>query len=145
MKHLAAAILAAGLLVAACGESKDHTADVVDKIDVGATLRVLFEEHFERGLEMDPLGATFIGDYRYNDRLANYNGPEYIAAAMAIPGQALAYKIGQLKIRKIRDKAAAPLGDNFSVRAFHTEVLKDGAMPLSMLEAKLDRWVSAQL
>ena len=64
---------------------------------------------------------------------------------MAIPGQALAYKIGQLKIREIRNKAEARLGDRFDVKAFHTEVLKDGPMPLSMLEAKLDRWVEAQL
>ena len=64
---------------------------------------------------------------------------------MAIPGQALAYKIGQLKIREIRDKAEARLGEGFDVKAFHTEVLRDGAMPLSMLEAKIDRWVDAQL
>ncbi len=64
---------------------------------------------------------------------------------MAIPGQALAYKVGQLKIRAIRDKAEAALGDKFNVKAFHTEVLKDGAMPLSMLEAKVDRWVETQL
>lgn len=64
---------------------------------------------------------------------------------MAIPGQALAYKIGQLKIREIRDKAEARLGDRFDVRAFHTEVLKDGSMPLSILEAKINRWVDAQL
>ena len=64
---------------------------------------------------------------------------------MAIPGQALAYKVGQLKIREIRDKAEARLGDRFDVKAFHTEVLKDGSMPLSILEAKIDRWVDAQL
>jgi uncharacterized protein (DUF885 family) len=64
---------------------------------------------------------------------------------MAIPGQALAYKVGQLKIREIRDDAEAVLGDKFNVKDFHTEVLKDGAMPLSMLEAKIDRWVQAQL
>jgi len=64
---------------------------------------------------------------------------------MAIPGQALAYKIGQLKIREIRDKAEARLGQRFDVKAFHTEILKDGPMPLSMLEAKLGRWVEAQL
>jgi uncharacterized protein (DUF885 family) len=63
---------------------------------------------------------------------------------MAIPGQALAYKIGQLKIREIRNKAEAALGDKFSVKDFHTEVLKDGPMPLSMLESKLDRWVASQ-
>jgi uncharacterized protein (DUF885 family) len=64
---------------------------------------------------------------------------------MAIPGQALAYKIGQLKIREIRNNAEARLGDKFDVKAFHTEVLKDGAMPLSILEAKIERWVDAQL
>jgi len=64
---------------------------------------------------------------------------------MAIPGQALAYKIGQLRIREIRDRAEARLGDRFDVVAFHREVLKDGSMPLSMLEAKIDRWVDAQL
>jgi uncharacterized protein (DUF885 family) len=64
---------------------------------------------------------------------------------MAIPGQALAYKIGQLRIREIRDKAEARLGDRFDVKAFHTQVLMDGPMPLSMLENKIDRWVEAQL
>ncbi|MDH5620597.1 MAG: DUF885 domain-containing protein [Gammaproteobacteria bacterium] len=64
---------------------------------------------------------------------------------MAIPGQALAYKVGQLKIREIRSKAEAALGDKFDIRDFHTQVLKDGAMPLSMLEAKIDRWVQSQL
>ncbi len=64
---------------------------------------------------------------------------------MAIPGQALAYKIGQLKILEIRRDAEARLGEDFDVRAFHTEVLKDGPMPLSMLEAKIDAWVESQL
>ena len=64
---------------------------------------------------------------------------------MAIPGQALAYKVGQLKIREIRNDAESRLGDKFNVKEFHTEVLKDGAMPLSMLAAKLDRWVQVQL
>jgi len=64
---------------------------------------------------------------------------------MAIPGQALAYKIGQLRIREIRTDAEARLGDRFDVREFHTQVLMDGPMPLSMLESKIDAWVSAQL
>ncbi len=61
------------------------------------------------------------------------------------PGQALAYKIGMLKIREIRANAEARLGDQFDVREFHYQVLKDGAMPLSMLEAKIDRWVDEVL
>jgi uncharacterized protein (DUF885 family) len=60
---------------------------------------------------------------------------------MAIPGQALAYKIGQLKIRELRTRAEQALGPSFDVRAFHTEVLKDGSVPLAILEAKIDRWI----
>ena len=60
---------------------------------------------------------------------------------MAIPGQALAYKIGQLKIRELRTRAEQALGDGFNVRQFHTAVLGDGALPLDVLEAKIDRWI----
>ena len=63
---------------------------------------------------------------------------------MAIPGQALAYKIGQLKIREIRDKAEAALGDKFDIKDFHAQVLLDGPMPLSMLAAKIERWTASQ-
>ena len=61
----------------------------------------------------------------------------------AIPGQALAYKIGQLKIIELRQRAEKALGKKFDVRKFHDEVLKDGAMPLEVLEAKIDRWIAA--
>jgi uncharacterized protein (DUF885 family) len=64
---------------------------------------------------------------------------------MAIPGQALAYKIGQLKIIEIRRNAEAALGDKFDASEFHAQVLMDGSMPLSTLEDKIDRWVQAQL
>ena len=85
-------------------------------------------------------------DYMYeNSAVAPARAISEAERFMAIPGQALAYKIGQLKIREIRNKAEARLGDNFDVVAFHREVLKDGAMPLTMLEAKLDRWVDSQL
>ena len=61
----------------------------------------------------------------------------------AIPGQALAYKIGQLKIVELRGRAEKALGKKFEVRAFHDEVLKDGAVPLEVLELKIDRWIAA--
>lgn len=63
---------------------------------------------------------------------------------MAIPGQALAYKSGELKIKELRAKAQQALGPKFDIRAFHAEVLKDGAVPLDVLEDKVDRWIAAQ-
>lgn len=63
---------------------------------------------------------------------------------MAIPGQALAYKIGQLKIRELRDRAEAALGESFDIKAFHTAVLEDGSLPLDLLEAKIERWIASQ-
>jgi len=59
---------------------------------------------------------------------------------MAIPGQALGYKIGALKIRELRSKYEAELKDKFHLADFHDEVLKDGAMPLEVLEKKMDAW-----
>ena len=64
---------------------------------------------------------------------------------IAIPGQALAYKIGQLKIRELRDRAEEKLGNSFDVRAFHSVILVDGALPLNLLEMKVDRWIADQL
>jgi len=64
---------------------------------------------------------------------------------MATPGQALSYKIGQLKIRELRTKAEVKLGDNFSVTEFHNQVLNSGSLPLVLLEEKIDNWIASQL
>lgn len=59
-------------------------------------------------------------------------------------GQALAYKIGQLKFRELREKARAALGERFEIRAFHDAVLGNGALPLSVLEARINDWLRHQ-
>lgn len=60
---------------------------------------------------------------------------------MANPGQALSYKIGQLKIRELRKKAETALGENFDIREFHNQVLETGCVPLALLEDKIDNWI----
>lgn len=62
---------------------------------------------------------------------------------MAIPGQALSYKVGQLKIRELRSKYEKELGNKFVLADFHDELLKDGGMPLQILESKMDAWAAS--
>jgi len=63
---------------------------------------------------------------------------------IAIPGQALAYKIGQLKISELRARSEKALGPRFDIREFHAQVLMTGALPLSVLERKIDDWIAAK-
>jgi uncharacterized protein (DUF885 family) len=62
---------------------------------------------------------------------------------MAIPGQALSYKIGQLKIIELRAKAEKELGDKFNIAQFHNQVLDSGSIPLKVLEEKINRWIES--
>ena len=64
---------------------------------------------------------------------------------ISMPGQALAYKIGQLKIRSLRQNAEIALGDRFDVRAFHDELLGGGALPLDILQQRMDAWLEEQI
>jgi len=63
---------------------------------------------------------------------------------IAWPGQALGYKIGQLEILKLREKAKTALGPKFNIRAFHDQVLDSGALPLDVLAARIDTWIASQ-
>ena len=76
-----------------------------------------------------------------NDAVAQTETDRYIAW----PGQALAYKMGQLEIRKLRERAKVQLGANFNIRAFHDEILSGGAMPLDLLDARVTAWIGSQM
>jgi uncharacterized protein (DUF885 family) len=62
---------------------------------------------------------------------------------VAYPGQALSYKLGELKIRELRRRAEQELGSRFDLQAFHDQILLGGSMPLTILEQRVDRWISA--
>lgn len=61
------------------------------------------------------------------------------------PGQALAYKIGELKIKELRTKSEKALGEKFDIKKFHDEILKNGAIPLPLLEKEIDEWITTQM
>ena len=79
-----------------------------------------------------------------NEPITEANAIQEIERYIANPGQALSYKIGELKIIEMRRKAEKTLGKLFNVRSFHDEVLKDGAMPLQIFETKMNSWIQKQ-
>ncbi|MDP9414072.1 MAG: DUF885 domain-containing protein, partial [Pseudomonadota bacterium] len=78
-----------------------------------------------------------------NSAMGKTDATAEVERYIAIPGQALAYKIGQLKILELRARAEKALGDGFDIRAFHEQVLGTGALPLPVLESKLDSWIAS--
>lgn len=79
-----------------------------------------------------------------NEAISEQGATAEIERYMAIPGQALGYKIGALKIRELRTKYEKQMGAQFNLAEFHDQVLKDGAMPLSVLEVKMDSWANKE-
>jgi uncharacterized protein (DUF885 family) len=79
-----------------------------------------------------------------NEQLSEEGAVAEIERYMVIPAQALGYKIGALKIRELRTRYEQQLGKDFSIAAFHDAVLKDGALPLDVLERKMDDWAAKQ-
>jgi uncharacterized protein (DUF885 family) len=79
-----------------------------------------------------------------NEPIDTQRATAEIERYMAWPGQALAYKTGQLKIQELRTKYEKQLGPNFSLRAFHDELLAGGSMPLAVLEKRMDAWAARQ-
>jgi uncharacterized protein (DUF885 family) len=79
-----------------------------------------------------------------NSSLAPSDIEAEVERYIAIGGQAVSYKVGQRHIRMLRNKAQQALGDKFDVKKFHTQVLIDGALPMPILEAKIDRWIKQQ-
>jgi uncharacterized protein (DUF885 family) len=74
-----------------------------------------------------------------NEPLSEQEATAEIERYMAIPAQALSYKIGEMKIRELRNKYAQQLGNKFNIKDFHDELLGDGCVPLSVLEEKMAR------
>lgn len=78
-----------------------------------------------------------------NSAMGRTDATAEVERYIAIPSQALAYKVGALKIQELRKKAEIALGGKFDIRAFHAQVLDTGSLPMPVLEAKIDRWIAA--
>ena len=84
--------------------------------------------------------AYFLDNAAITETQARSEVQRYIV----MPGQATAYKIGMIKIQELRAKAETELGDTFDIRGFHDTVLGGGALPLELLERKVDAWIETQ-
>ena len=79
-----------------------------------------------------------------NEAISEESAVAEIERYMVYPAQALSYKTGALKIGELRNKYTKLLGNKFSLAAFHTEYLKDGCMPLEIIEKSMDEWAKKQ-
>jgi len=79
-----------------------------------------------------------------NTALSLHNIEAEVDRYITWPGQALAYKMGQLKMKELRERASKELGADFDLRRFHDALLENGAIPLSILEVKIDQWITAE-
>ncbi|KRG39512.1 hypothetical protein ARC78_01285 [Stenotrophomonas pictorum JCM 9942] len=97
----------------------------------------------DTGLHSKNWSRQQVLDYMFAN--SSVSEPDAIAEAeryIAWPGQALAYKTGELKIQELRKRAEQKLGDKFDIRQFHAEVLKDGSVPLDVLDEKINTWIA---
>ena len=92
------------------------------------------------GWEIEQARACFAE----NSALAPHNIETELQRYIGWPGQALAYKIGEIRLRDIRGRAEATLGEDFDVRAFHDALLVDGPLPLGLLDQRMDAWIAEQ-
>ena len=99
----------------------------------------------DTGLHSKGWGRQQAVDYMLaNSAISRTDAESEINRYIANPGQALAYKTGQMKIRELRTKAERELGGKFDVREFHEQVLMTGALPLAILQQKIDRWIAVK-
>ncbi|MCW9016530.1 MAG: DUF885 domain-containing protein, partial [Kangiellaceae bacterium] len=78
-----------------------------------------------------------------NSALSTHNIRTEVDRYISWPGQALSYKLGEIKIRELRSKAEESLGDKFDVRKFHDAILKNGSIPLGVLEQQINQFIES--